>query len=133
MRTPAWSVARRMLTASSIIAATVFAPHALADQKASGAGSIFRCDMPDGRVIFSDSRCTGAARIATWRPRTVLPGLHIEQPPVKIEEIAARAQEPVGPTLTTDAEPYTDCRSRGGQYRVASKLCILPSADPARP
>ncbi|MEZ5654114.1 MAG: hypothetical protein R3E87_26560 [Burkholderiaceae bacterium] len=108
-----------------MICAAVLSGNALADQKAAGAGTIYRCDMPDGRVVFTDSRCTGAAKAATWRPRTILPGLHIKPAEPRLEPLMAEQQP--GPTLAVKAEPYADCQARGGQYRVASKLCILPS------
>ncbi len=132
MRAPATSFMTPAAVSAVAALALALAAGPAAARSADDSTQIYRCDMPGGKVIFSDSRCSGAARVTQWRPRRIEPGLHLTNqgtPAVGPSEIPATAVEvQPGPTLTADLEPYTDCRARGGDYRVGARLCILPSA-----
>lgn len=86
--------------------------------------SIYRCDMTDGSVVFTDKRCQGASRVVRWQPATIPMGLNrSEKKPAEPVLSSAEATPSLG-----GKDPYVDCRERGGRFHVAARLCRLPSA-----
>ncbi len=86
--------------------------------------TVWRCTNKDGRTVFSDEPCPGAAQARPWKPKTAAAGIQ-------------RSAQPAGnpaPARAADAarhDPFVECQRRGGNFDPASRICRLPD-DAAR-
>ncbi len=122
--------ARVGVIASGLIAATisVAAPtiaHAATAKPQTlmlAKASILRCDMADGAVIFADMPCKGAAKVKKWAPVKVPRGITASPAAVN-----TKIAHPADGLTLRNADPYVDCKERGGHFRVTARLCVIPS------
>lgn len=122
--------ARVGVIASGLIAATIFVAvptnaHAVSAKPQKillAKASILRCDMTDGAVIFADMPCKGAAKVRKWAPMKIPRGITSSPKAANM-----KAAHPADALTLRDADPYVDCKARGGRFRVTARLCVIPS------
>lgn len=131
-RKPAVSVVHALtvaaIAASALLTLTTPAHAARMQHSGQPSTTIYRCDFTDGSVVFSDSRCRGNARVTKWAPASLPKGIHKSAPESPAMQNSAMDQAEM---TRGRKDPYVDCKERGGQFRVAARLCILPNKNKA--
>lgn len=111
--------ARRTALACALLAgAATVSTTAVAD--------VYRCETSAGQVVFTDAPCGKEARGMRWSATPPSPGIAASGARGQAAVVHAVLQTPREVQVTGRSEPWVDCRQRGGDFVLATRVCRLP-------
>lgn len=92
----------------------------------AASADVYRCETRAGKVVFTDAPCGKEARGTRWSATPPSPGIVASNARGQAAPVHAVLHTPREVQVTGRSEPWVDCRQRGGEFELATRVCRLP-------